>query len=223
LAAHLVSPLPYDEIWAGDSTGSDPNSLLNADFIWELDVASKAQDLTYRLELDAYPQFDDPLNADAGNATKVAGAFPQGIVATELEDLGVELYDSSIMYARVVASDGANETYGPQLPLIFRRGKLSATAIDSDFGIPDRFALHANYPNPFNPTTAIRFDLPRSSSATLEIFDLLGRTVAVLTRGQLSAGRHVYRWDASRAASGLYIYRLTAGEYVAERTLVLLK
>ncbi len=90
-------------------------------------------------------------------------------------------------------------------------------------GIPDRFALHPNYPNPFNPETTIRFDLPRSQEVSLEIFDTLGRRVATLVDGQLPAGKHRARWKADHLASGLYLYRLRAGPFVRSRAMILAK
>jgi hypothetical protein len=224
-AAKLIAPPAYTEIWAGspDSAGVDPSSLLDADFIWETIGKTGTGAMTFNLQLDTYADFEEPLQASAGNATKVTGAFPQSVVVAELEDVGVALFDSTLMYARVVATDGEISTYGPLLPLVIRRGITAGMALESEFGIPDRYALYANYPNPFNPSTTIRFDLPVSGEVSLTLFDLLGRQVDVLERGFLSAGRHVYEWNASNRASGVYLYRLTAGEFVAERTLVLMK
>ena len=70
-------------------------------------------------------------------------------------------------------------------------------------------ALHANYPNPFNPTTTITFDLPVQQQASLEVYDLMGRKIEMLVDGVLPAGRHEFNFDARQLASGMYIYRLT--------------
>jgi hypothetical protein len=88
--------------------------------------------------------------------------------------------------------------------------------------IPTRFALYQNQPNPFRRSTTIAFDLPVTTSLTLEVFDLLGRKVATLTRGELPAGAHTVDWDLRDAGgapvrSGVYIYRLVAGEFRARR------
>lgn len=76
-------------------------------------------------------------------------------------------------------------------------------------GMPTVFALHANYPNPFNPSTTIRFDMPESGFVRLEVFDLLGRKVLSLAEGYREAGYHSVVWDATSYASGIYLARFT--------------
>ncbi len=77
--------------------------------------------------------------------------------------------------------------------------------------VPDEFSLHQAFPNPFNPTTKIMFDVPYDASITLKVFDVLGREVAILTENQhYDAGIHEAIFDASNLASGLYLYRITA-------------
>jgi hypothetical protein len=83
--------------------------------------------------------------------------------------------------------------------------------------------LLQNYPNPFNPTTTIEFDLPRTSEVTLKIFTLLGEEVATLVSDRLSGGSYLYEWDANILSSGVYLYRLQAGDYVETRKMVLMK
>lgn len=96
---------------------------------------------------------------------------------------------------------------------------LSATPED----IPTAFVLHGNYPNPFNPSTTITFDLPVPAEVTITVFDLLGRRVAILKAGLQQAGRREIRWDATQVASGLYLYRLEAGPYDAKGRMMLLR
>ncbi|NND71885.1 MAG: T9SS type A sorting domain-containing protein [Rhodothermales bacterium] len=92
-------------------------------------------------------------------------------------------------------------------------GKSSDSAIvvaieEDTQSIPTEFALHPNYPNPFNGKTNIPYDLPEVGDIDLEVYDLLGRRVAKITRKGVSAGRHTQELDMSRYASGLYLYRL---------------
>jgi len=89
--------------------------------------------------------------------------------------------------------------------------------------IPTTFMLYQNYPNPFNPNTDIAFYLPKAANATLEIFNVAGQKVATLVDERLQTGKHTYRWDGTNAASGVYFYRLTAGEFVSSRKMMLLK
>jgi hypothetical protein len=95
-------------------------------------------------------------------------------------------------------------------------------------GIPRPFALMQNAPNPFNPNTEICFNLERNGHATLEIFDVRGRRICVLHDGPLGMGRHTVRWNgqdgAGRpAASGMYFYRLRAGDQIAVRKMLMLR
>jgi hypothetical protein len=88
--------------------------------------------------------------------------------------------------------------------------------------------LHGNFPNPFNPRTSIRFELPVSESVRLDVFDAAGRLVRELADGPLAAGTHVREWDGLNAggvpvASGVYFYRLEAGATIESRRMVLAK
>jgi hypothetical protein len=87
---------------------------------------------------------------------------------------------------------------------------VGATSVGSETGTPVHYSLGQNYPNPFNPSTSISFELPAMSQVTLEVFNLLGQQVAVVASGTKAAGRYTVSWDASKMASGVYFYRLTA-------------
>lgn len=89
--------------------------------------------------------------------------------------------------------------------------------------LPDRASLKGNYPNPFNPSTTIRFELSSHSAVTLEVFDQMGRKVRTLIDKTMPAGSHDVTFDASGLSSGLYITRLTAGQTIDSRKLLLLK
>jgi len=90
-------------------------------------------------------------------------------------------------------------------------------------GIPKKFALYQNFPNPFNPSSTIIYDLPKSSFATLIVYDILGREIALLLNGKQVAGTHQVIWDARGLPSGVYFYRLTAGNFIETKKLMLLK
>lgn len=89
--------------------------------------------------------------------------------------------------------------------------------------VPEDFALHQNYPNPFNPTTEIGFSLPEASHTTLDIYNIMGQTVATLIDEYRQAGNHEVTWNANGIASGVYLYRLTAGEFTDTKRMLLLK
>ena len=89
--------------------------------------------------------------------------------------------------------------------------------------IPQSVALSQNYPNPFNPVTQIRYELPQSSEVRLEVFNIQGQRVATLVNGMQQAGVHTLSFDATALASGVYLYRLIAGQTVITKKMTLLK
>lgn len=94
---------------------------------------------------------------------------------------------------------------------------------DGNTNIPAEFALKQNYPNPFNPETKIQFGLPEDSNVRIEIFNLQGQVVATLLNGALSAGFHTTTFDATSFPSGVYFYKLVAGNFTDIKRMLLVK
>ncbi len=90
-------------------------------------------------------------------------------------------------------------------------------------GVPKVYQLHQNFPNPFNPVTKIKFDLPEQSNTQVRVYDILGNEVAVLYNGDLKAGFYEIDFNASIYASGVYFYRIDAGSYSSVKRMVLVK
>ena len=88
---------------------------------------------------------------------------------------------------------------------------------------PGQFQLEQNYPNPFNPSTTIRYNLPAALHVTLIVFNTLGQKVAELLNGDVDPGNHELQFNATNLASGVYFYRIQAGEFTATKRLLLLK
>ncbi|HBC46757.1 MAG TPA: hypothetical protein DEO84_11735, partial [candidate division Zixibacteria bacterium] len=95
--------------------------------------------------------------------------------------------------------------------------------ISGDNPVPQNFSLSPSYPNPFNASTAIRYKLPASSDVSLDIFDITGRKIETLTSGHQDAGEHQAVWNASGRASGIYFYRLKAGDVSKTEKCILIK
>jgi len=90
-------------------------------------------------------------------------------------------------------------------------------------GQPLTYALAQNYPNPFNPTTKIEYSIPAQSKVELKIYNVIGQEVATLVNELQLAGTHHVKFNAVNLASGVYFYRLTAGDFVSVKKMVLLK
>jgi hypothetical protein len=92
-----------------------------------------------------------------------------------------------------------------------------------EFGAPTNFELSQNYPNPFNPSTTISFSLPNTSKVTLKVFDILGNEITTLVDDQVDAGNHSIEFNAAGLSSGIYFYRIQAGNFTETRKMNLLK
>ena len=104
----------------------------------------------------------------------------------------------------------------------------SATPVVTDIlktnlEIPKNYALSQNFPNPFNPSTIIRFDVPKAGFVRIELFNTIGQKVASLLSSEKPAGRYEISFDASKLSSGTYFYRMDAGGYVIIKKMLLLK
>jgi hypothetical protein len=100
---------------------------------------------------------------------------------------------------------------------------LIAAGVEAERGVPAAFGLSQNFPNPFNPSTQIGYDVPRNSHVRLVVYDMLGREVALLVKEQKAAGRYAARFDAGGLAGGVYVCRMTAGDFIGTRRMVFVK
>jgi FlgD Ig-like domain len=130
-------------------------------------------------------------------------------------------YDGWTVYYKVTALDDAGNESGAA-------NAGSVTPVE-DPAVPRSFALHANVPNPFNPATTIRYDVPAgAANVEIAVFDVTGRRVRTLVEGVLPAGQHSVTWDGhddrgATATSGIYFCRMSAGSFVQTRKMALLK
>ncbi|NNE70354.1 MAG: T9SS type A sorting domain-containing protein, partial [Rhodothermales bacterium] len=123
---------------------------------------------------------------------------------------------------------GAPADVGLELWMVRGDGSIEAGVVTTETSdpseVPLQFTLKGNYPNPFNPSTTLRFDLPASASVTLEVYDLLGRRLTRIDAGEYPAGAgQALDFDGSALGSGIYLYRVTAGENHGTGQFVVLK
>jgi hypothetical protein len=128
--------------------------------------------------------------------------------------------EESALDARIVLNTGGNSTdvYVDNVSL-----KEVVTAVEEPGNLPAAFRLNQNYPNPFNPRTIINYELPITNYVNLDIYNSLGQNVVTLVSGRMESGSHQLVWDASGFASGIYYYRIEAGEFVEVKKMVLLR
>ncbi len=109
--------------------------------------------------------------------------------------------------------------------------KLGNLAVEIIYGLPTLpldYVLFQNYPNPFNPSTSVKFQVPKTSDVTITIYDMLGQEVRTLFAGEVMRGNYTVNWNGfnnsgAKVVSGTYIYRMTAGEFVQSKKMILIK
>ena len=123
----------------------------------------------------------------------------------------------------VTQSGQKRAQYNAQVSVGISPYQLASAVKSNPNNVPKNFRLYANYPNPFNPSTMISYDIPAASEVNLTVYDVLGRPVETLVNQRQSAGKYGVRFDASKVSSGVYFYRLVAGSFVSTKKLVVLK
>ena len=146
---------------------------------------------------------------------------------TEPIELRFEV-ESGNGWAPTIPTDGMHEVTctsegcPPDMLLFGVHGGTSSTASEPS-GFPTEYVLQSAYPNPFNPSTTIRFSLPEGTDVQLRVFAMLGREVARLVDGPVDAGNHIARFEAGGLPSGTYFYQLVTSEFSESRRMMLVK
>ncbi len=171
----------------------------------------------------------DPLFADTSNyyLSGQSSCVDSGHNSTIFYDIEDEYKEEFAKWPAMGTLRNDQGAYGG--PREYNSGELKKV-IDSVTNVGEKnihfaeyYKLKQNYPNPFNPSTTIEFSLPKSEFVELKIYNILGKQVANLVLMQLNAGNHSYTWEASGLASGVYYYRIEAGNFVRTRKMIYLK
>ena len=223
------------------STGGDPldHVTLTTNVLQDRDIAESYEGMLINIDdpfvtatnsdapIGPFGEFDISSDGDPDNALRVddrSRLIEYGVEGTPSED------DPGTVFSVFEQLDFVR---GP-LYYNFGNFKLEPESLARDVGavinvgtesddVPERFALKQNFPNPFNPTTSISYEIPTSGLVTLDVFDSLGRRVRSLVNREQLAGSYEITFDAKSLASGVYLYKLTAVNEVISRTMILLK
>ncbi|HLP16566.1 MAG TPA: T9SS type A sorting domain-containing protein [Bacteroidota bacterium] len=194
------------------------------------DAANLAADTSKR------KMWDDGTHGDvkAGDTLyTVTYTYPAGSNAGKVSKYGIRGGDNETGFGlnHLDNIDDTNPTatlyvaWGSINPKFYSAWDYNAvTAVaDNKNVLPVKYALDQNYPNPFNPSTKIQFALPVQSDVTLTVFNIVGQQVATLINGHMNAGVHVAEFDASKLSSGVYFYRISAGNFISVKKMLLMK
>ena len=175
-----------------------------------------------------FPQRDNATGKVSFGISKKAGqtgSNGRGNVAKlRFKIIQEALQDTPVSFS--ISAVTANDSSGNPIILTPDSGAptlLTEVKEKSDSPFPSIYILYQNHPNPFNPTTMIRYSLPKSGFAALRVYDGLGREVAVLVEGHQGTGVHEVALDAKGMTSGTYYYRLQAGDIVITKRLTMIR
>jgi len=149
----------------------------------------------------------------------------EGLTQSEctLDSLPTDSKDGTPYYWKVRAYDAWQaDTFSNQIWVVNITG-VGVGDQNAPDGLPKEFSLSQNYPNPFNPVTQIKYALPRDCWVRLNVYNILGQKIASLVDGEQKAGYKTVRWDAGSFSSGIYFYRISAGDFTSTRKMVLLR
>ncbi|MBS1493834.1 MAG: T9SS type A sorting domain-containing protein [Bacteroidetes bacterium] len=232
--------------YATDTTNFKFKNAVTADFITKINAVS-GQDLNWFFDEWVYqpnhPVYDNKyqfINNGSNNWTvKFTAKQIQGPPSPAYFKMPVEVKiafvggtDTTIR----VMNDANNQlftwnfskqpsafTFDPNSNIIIKSGSTTIGVHNISTEIPGKFSLKQNYPNPFNPVTNINFEIPKESFVKITIYDNLGRVVDVLANERYNAGSYSVNFDASKLSSGIYFYKLEAGNFVETKSMILTK
>lgn len=207
-----------DTIVVTSTNGND-----NFSIGWESSVDPDGDAVTYKLAISHPPHSVPGVMTQSFSGTSRSFTFAEfiGLWPSSLQMINRLNYKFNV-YA--YSGNDSTEVTGTRQLFVERSGDLNTESI----GIPNSFVLHPNYPNPFNPETQIRFEMPYAGNVDLSIYNLLGMKVKTLYAGQKSAGVFEFKWDGKNdhnqsVSGGVYIYKLQSGQQMQMRKMILLK
>jgi len=197
-------------------------------------IRSQTDSYKYQLQINStggVPLRIDSIYFSSGQAFKLNGEFEFPVFVSVDEMIECEILflpdeDKHYSDTLFIKSNAKNDPL--KLIYLYGVGSNNITGMNEPGNIPQQYSLEQNYPNPFNPETQINFSLPQSGFVELKIYDLLGSEVATLLNQEYKAGTYSVDWNGKnqyeeQVSSGIYIYKITAGNFVKTRKMLLLK
>jgi Secretion system C-terminal sorting domain len=157
------------------------------------------------------------------NGTTVTKVYLSGSLLNTLPSYTISWLTESGNQLSVEVDSNASGSVKVRSVSLTTVGPTPATLVKASAQLPGNFVLSQNYPNPFNPSTQIQFSVPKAGYVTLKVYDMLGREVSTLVNGELGPSSYSITWNAANVASGVYLYKLDAGNYSMTKKMVLMK
>ncbi len=212
--SNLIYPAAYDHVLAVTASDQYDHLLPGFGFGYWVDVAAPGEAI-----LSTWGQSGYQFTSGSSSSSAITSGLA-GLIKAWHPSYNPDQLDTLI---RISADSIGNQN--PNYPNAIRINAfnwLNFTKIE-DAKIPENFSFSQNYPNPFNAQTMIQYSLSEQADVSIDIFDILGRNVVNIAEGLMPAGKHLAVWDASEQASGIYFYRIKAGDKIETKKMVLMK
>lgn len=228
---YQLSPNYFTDFESGVRVPPNPHFPLNAPTngaLWEIDSASQKFLFKWNnaVDLNKDKTLYQWIPVGSSAVTTLNGGADTFLVRTGTQLLALMGNNDTTVLKWSVQTRGATsepiiknvDTFS----VILVKGKPLSVQKNNNM-LPSVYSLSQNYPNPFNPSTKIEYQLPASSNVEMKVLDILGREIATLVNETKSAGTYSVEWNASQFPSGMYFYRMQAGNFVQIKKLLLLK
>ena len=149
--------------------------------------------------------------------------IPVSVISSGGEKTSSANYTLSGTIAETFIGKSTNASHQGYAGFWYVYKQTTITAVEDEESIPTSFELEQNYPNPFNPFTIIKFGLPERSNVLIKIYDILGGEVLTFINEEMEAGWYKKAFNASAYSSGIYLYRIQAGNYISTKKMILIK
>lgn len=215
VSMHNISPPTMHSIQ------TSPGQSQTHDFVWSSAGTHPSISYKWSIRKGGTPMNSNLYFHSNSGGTDTSITITGGLLDSIASTLGANVGDSILTLWSGWAYNGYDSVSSNTFILIIKRTTIGIQTVPTE--IPDKYALFNNYPNPFNPTTNIKFDLPENTIVSLKIFDISGREVASLLNSKLQAGTYTYLWNASTVSSGIYFYELSTPGFRQVKRMVLIK